>query len=77
MGSSTDSTAERTPEPQPIIHKDLKPVVYVFGDLAGERESPVYALAALNEKLDAHRLPDGARVERYAVEIVSEEVLFL
>ena len=55
-----------TPEPQPIVHKDLRPVVYVFGDLAGERESPVYALAALNEKIDAL----GSRrlaVERYAI----------
>jgi multidrug efflux pump subunit AcrB len=62
---------ERTPEPQPIVHKDLKPVVYVFGDLAGERESPVYALAALNEKIDALRLADGEGVERYAVEAPS------
>jgi len=59
---------ERTPEPQPILHKDLKSVVYVFGDLAGERESPVYALAALNQKVDALKLPSGAHVERYAVE---------
>jgi multidrug efflux pump subunit AcrB len=58
---------EQAPEPQPIVHKDLKPVVYVFGDLAGERESPVYALAALNEKIDALELPGGARVARYAV----------
>jgi multidrug efflux pump subunit AcrB len=55
------------PEPQPIVHKDLKPVVYVFGDLAGSRESPVYALAALNAKIDALALPNGARVERHAV----------
>ncbi len=54
-------------EPQPILHKDLKPVVYVFGDLAGERESPVYALAALNQKIDALTLASGARVARYAV----------
>jgi multidrug efflux pump subunit AcrB len=59
---------ERTPEPQPIVHKDLKPVVYVFGDLAGARESPVYALAELNRKIDALRLPDGSRVERYAIQ---------
>ncbi len=58
----------KTPEPQPIVHKDLKPVVYVFGDLAGERESPVYALAALNAKLDAMVLPGGTRIARYAVE---------
>ena len=55
------------PEPQPIVHKDLKPVVYVFGDLAGDRESPVYALATLNRKIDALALADGTRVERYAV----------
>jgi multidrug efflux pump subunit AcrB len=55
------------PEPQPILHKDLKPVVYVFGDLAGERESPVYALAALNEKIDGLALPHGGRVERHAI----------
>jgi multidrug efflux pump subunit AcrB len=54
-------------EAQPITHKDLKPVVYVFGDLAGERESPVYALAELNLKLDALRLPDGSAIARYAV----------
>ncbi|HEY6555581.1 MAG TPA: efflux RND transporter permease subunit, partial [Vicinamibacteria bacterium] len=62
------SRVARTPEPQVIVHKDLKPVVYVFGDLAGAKESPVYALAALNEKIDALALPGGARVERYSVE---------
>jgi multidrug efflux pump subunit AcrB len=59
---------ERTPEPQPLVRKDLKPVVYVMGDLAGERESPVYAILALNEKLDTLKLPDGAKLERYSVE---------
>jgi len=59
---------EWTPEPQPRVRKDLKPVVYVMGDLAGERESPVYAILALNQKLDALKLPDGARLERHSVE---------
>ena len=63
--------AERATEPQPILHKDLKPVVYVFGDLAGERESPVYALTALNAKIDALPTEAGARIERYAVEAPS------
>jgi len=36
-----------------IHHKNLMPVSYVFGELAGVIESPVYALAALNKKLDA------------------------
>jgi multidrug efflux pump subunit AcrB len=59
---------EEQGEPQPVVHKDLKPVVYVLGDLAGSRESPVYALAALNAKLDALVLPDGSHVERYSVD---------
>ncbi|MCG6927389.1 MAG: efflux RND transporter permease subunit [Acidobacteria bacterium] len=59
---------EATPEPQPLVRKDLKPVVYVMGDLAGERESPVYAIMALNEKLDALKLPDGASLNRYSIE---------
>ena len=57
---------ERAPEPQPLVRKDLKPVVYVMGDLAGEKESPVYAILALNEKLDAVKLPDGAGIERFS-----------
>jgi multidrug efflux pump subunit AcrB len=61
------TSVKSVPEPQPILHKDLRPLVYVFGDLAGERESPVYALAELNRKLDALRLPDGSRVERHAI----------
>ena len=49
----------------PVIHhKNLMPVAYVFGDLAGAIESPVYALSALNRKLDALRNPDGAVVPR-------------
>jgi multidrug efflux pump subunit AcrB len=57
---------ERVPEPQPLMRKDLKPVVYVMGDLAGEQESPVYAILALDEKLDALKLPDGTGIERYS-----------
>jgi multidrug efflux pump subunit AcrB len=59
--------ARRESEPQPMVRKDLKPVVYVFGDLAGEKESPVYALAQLNRKVDALRLRNGERVARYSV----------
>jgi multidrug efflux pump subunit AcrB len=57
-----------TPEPQPLVRKDLKPVVYVMGDLAGQRESPVYAILALNQKLDAVKLRNGAALERYSIE---------
>jgi multidrug efflux pump subunit AcrB len=57
---------ETVPEPQPLVRKDLKPVVYVMADLAGEKESPVYAILALNEKLDALKLPEGAGIERFS-----------
>jgi multidrug efflux pump subunit AcrB len=47
-----------------IFHENLMPVSYVFGDLAGAVESPVYALAALNRKLDALRSAGGQEVPR-------------
>jgi multidrug efflux pump subunit AcrB len=47
-----------------IFHKNLMPVSYVFGDLAGTIESPVYALAALNKKLDAVKGSDGKPAAR-------------
>jgi multidrug efflux pump subunit AcrB len=57
---------ERVPETPSLVRKDLKPVVYVMGDLAGEKESPVYAILALEERLDALKLPDGTGIERYS-----------
>jgi len=47
-----------------IHHKNLIPVAYVFSDLAGTIESPVYALAALNKKIDALKGTAGAPVPR-------------
>jgi len=46
------------------FHKNLMPVDYVFSDLAGAIESPVYALAALNNKIDAMKGTGGANVVR-------------
>ncbi|RMF20561.1 MAG: efflux RND transporter permease subunit, partial [Deltaproteobacteria bacterium] len=42
---------ERTTTDKSIYHKNLRPVTYVIGDVAGEIESPVYAIRAMNEKL--------------------------
>jgi multidrug efflux pump subunit AcrB len=44
--------------------KNLRPVIYVTGDVAGEVEAPVYAILALNDKLDAIDVA-GASVTRY------------
>ena len=49
-------TVERTITDKSIYHKNLMPVTYVIGDVAGVVESPVYAIQAMNkalEKLDA------------------------
>jgi multidrug efflux pump subunit AcrB len=48
-----------------IYHKNLKPVVYVTGDVAGRLESPVYAMISLGHKLDQIKAPDGTTIERY------------
>ncbi len=39
------------PVEQPIYRKNLKPVIYITGDIAGSIESPVYAILAMNQKI--------------------------
>ncbi|WP_306600018.1 efflux RND transporter permease subunit [Geothrix sp. 21YS21S-2] len=53
-------TVQEGLEEADIFHKNLMPVSYVFGDLAGRIESPVYALAALGKKIDAIPGTQGA-----------------
>ena len=48
-----------------IYHKNLMPVTYITGDVAGSEESPVYAILKLNEAIDNLRLPEGYRLERH------------
>ncbi|MCF7708436.1 MAG: efflux RND transporter permease subunit [Verrucomicrobia bacterium] len=42
---------EETITDKSIYHKNLKPVRYVIGDVAGSIESPVYAILAMNKKI--------------------------
>ena len=56
---------EQTVNEQSIYHKNLMPVVYVTGDVAGQEESPVYAIMKLNQALDELKLPEGYPLERY------------
>jgi multidrug efflux pump subunit AcrB len=48
-----------------IFHKNLMPVVYVTADVAGDIESPVYAMLQLSPKLDAIKLPAGYKLEQH------------
>jgi multidrug efflux pump subunit AcrB len=50
---------------EPSRHRrDLRPVIYVTGDVAGGLESPVYAILAMNRELDRLRV-SGSKVRRY------------
>jgi multidrug efflux pump subunit AcrB len=42
---------EERPVDQPIYRKNLKPVIYVTGDVAGSAESPVYPILQMNRRL--------------------------
>jgi multidrug efflux pump subunit AcrB len=45
-----------------VYHKNLLPVTYVTGDVAGRAESPVYAILQMNREIGALRTPDGGLV---------------
>lgn len=56
-----------------IYRKDQKQVVYVTADMAGELESPVYAILGMNEKLKQIKLPEGYTInELYAQQPTDE-----
>ena len=48
-----------------VYRKNLQPVVYVTGDVAGGEESPVYAIMKMSEAIDKIKLPDGYAVKQY------------
>jgi multidrug efflux pump subunit AcrB len=51
---------------QSVYRKNLRPVVYVTGDVAGEIESPVYAILKMSDAIDKIQLPDGYHVKQYS-----------
>jgi multidrug efflux pump subunit AcrB len=55
-----------------IYHKNLLPVVYVTGDVAGAIESPVYAMLELGPALDAIALPEGYAIDQLTAEQPSD-----
>jgi multidrug efflux pump subunit AcrB len=52
-----------------IYHKNLMPVVYVTGDVAGSKESPVYAILEMRKKIDDISIPEGYRISQYTAHI--------
>jgi multidrug efflux pump subunit AcrB len=52
-------------EDRSIYHKNLMPVTYVTGDVAGAMESPVYAILKLGPEISKIRIPEGYAIEQY------------
>ncbi len=52
-------------EDKSIYHKNLMPVTYVTGDLAGAMESPVYAILKLGPEISKIPIPEGYAIEEY------------
>jgi len=49
----------------PIYHKNLLPVVYVFGDMTGELDSPLYGMFGINARTGGMALEQGGSLESY------------
>jgi len=67
----TKSTLQNT-----IYRKDQKRVVYVTADMAGDLESPVYAILGMEEKLKKMNLPKGYSINELYMEQPSDESNF-
>jgi len=57
--------AEPATVDQSIYHKNLMPVTYVTGDVAGAMESPVYALLKLAPDMAKMQAPEGYAIEQH------------
>jgi hypothetical protein len=59
------TTLNQTTIDTSVYRKNLQPVVYVTGDVAGGEESPVYAIMKMSDAIDKIKLPDGYGVKQY------------
>ncbi|TAM50024.1 MAG: efflux RND transporter permease subunit [Paraburkholderia sp.] len=52
---------------QPIYHKDLLPVTYVIGDMAGKVDSPLYGMFEMRGRLAKLSIPGGGTLGEWFV----------
>jgi multidrug efflux pump subunit AcrB len=50
------------PEDPYIYKKDLRPVEYVTGEMAGRLGAPIYGMLAVERALDDYEAPDGGKI---------------
>ncbi|MDR3411501.1 MAG: efflux RND transporter permease subunit, partial [Formivibrio sp.] len=60
-------TVENTLIDQPIYHKDLLPVVFVVGDMAGKLDSPLYGMFSMRSAIKAINSPGGGALDEYFI----------
>ncbi len=58
---------ERTTRESSIYHKDMQPVVYVLGDMAGSLDSPLYGMADISSRLDKVNDTTGKPFDQYFI----------
>jgi multidrug efflux pump subunit AcrB len=58
-------TVERGVIDQPRYTKDMLPVTYVFGDMAGSLDSPLYGLFGIRTSMDKAALPNTGEMGEY------------
>jgi len=59
-----------------IYHKNLMPVVYVTGDVAGTMESPVYAILHMWKKIHSIPLPEGYHIEQRMASLPKDDTRY-
>lgn len=52
-----------------ISHKNLMPVVYVLGDVAGREESPVYAILKMSKRISRIKIPEKYKIEQFSTHL--------
>jgi multidrug efflux pump subunit AcrB len=63
---------QRVTADKSIYHKNLMPVTYVTGDVAGAMGSPVYAILRLMPEIDKISIPEGYKIEQNTANVPSD-----
>ncbi|TAM51043.1 MAG: efflux RND transporter permease subunit, partial [Burkholderiaceae bacterium] len=66
-------TVTETVREQPVYHKDLLPVNYVVGDMAGKIDSPLYGVFSMRSELGKIATPGGGRLVEYFIHQPQDE----
>jgi len=59
---------QETDTEKTIYHKNLKRVTYVTGDVAGAKESPLYAILEMRDKVKQLELEEGYELQQYSAQ---------